>query len=456
MDRLKGIAGGMSISYGSRNRVTAGGPERTGEANRSHPGQGTQTARENSQSFGEEGPGVSQSAGTQAVQNVSQSAGTQVVQNVLQSTGTQAVQNVSQSAGTQAVQSVSQSAGTQAVQNVSQSAGTQAAQNVSQSAAVQESQKAIRQDGTAEIQNAWLPFASQGGQSVRQADVVQKEEKIRPGWHRPPRASAKRYGSRNPYRMGEQDETQETQKANAKDQETNVPSKAKKEEEARNAWVLWKEAEEKRRKEEEEESNSFLNKLKQQAEAFKRAMDPKNQKNLYDATMDLTLLSQIEKIPGLKAMQSRLMFQIRSVKASGAENSEIRAAVTKLKKVIGKVKAKVKSLEKEALMEKKRKRAQEARRKAKERALRRELEWRRKARKAKEQKDIEESKMGLGANYGGPTGDPALDIAMEAYASMDSAAMAMDAGAVVDVAVADVGAAPVDGGAVAGAVDVSL
>ncbi len=408
MDRLKGIAGGMSISYGSRNRVTAGVPERTGEANRSHPGQGTQTARENSQSFGEEGPGVSQSAGTQAVQNVSQSAGTQVVQ------------------------------------------------NVSQSAAVQESQKAIRQDGTAEIQNAWLPFAPQGGQSVRQADVVQKEEKIRPGWHRPPRASAKRYGSRNPYRMGEQDETQETQKANTKDQETNFPSKAKKEEEARNAWVLWKEAEEKRRKEEEEESNSFLNKLKQQAEAFKRAMDPKNQKNLYDATMDLTLLSQIEKIPGLKAMQSRLMFQIRSVKASGAENSEIRAAVTKLKKVIGKVKAKVKSLEKEALMEKKRKRAQEARRKAKERALRRELEWRRKARKAKEQKDIEESKMGLGANYGGPTGDPALDIAMEAYASMDSAAMAMDAGAVVDVAVADVGAAPVDGGAVAGAVDVSL
>lgn len=361
-----------------------------------------------------------------------------------------------QSAGLPGDQNVPQSAGLPGGQSIPQAAEAPESQGVSQAAGIPENQNALRQDGTAEIQNAWLPYAAQGGQSVRQADLVQEEEKVRPGWHRPPRAVAKGYGSRNPYRMGERSETEGTREAYAKDEEAGALSqtKAKKEEDARKAWILWKEAEEKRRKDEEEKNNSFLNKLKEQAEAFKRAMDPKKQKNLYDATMDLTLLAQIEKIPGLKAMQSRLMFQIRSVKASRAENSEIRAAVTKLKKVIGKVKAKVKSLEKEALMEKKRKRAQEARRKAKERALRRELEWRRKARKAKEQKDIEESKMGLGANYGGPTGDPALEIAMEAYASMDSAAMAADVGAAVDVAVADVGAAPVDGGA--GAVDVSL
>ena len=44
---------------------------------------------------------------------------------------------------------------------------------------------------------------------------------------------------------------------------------------------------------------------------------------------------------------------------------------------------------------------------------------------------------------------------MEAYESMNTAAMTMEAGAVVDVAAADVGAAGDAGGAV-GAVDVSV
>ena len=194
--------------------------------------------------------------------------------------------------------------------------------------------------------------------------------------------------------------------------------------------------------------------LQARAEAVKKAFDPKRKKNLYDATMDLTLLEQIEKVPALKAMQSRLMFKIRAVKASGASSSEVRIAVSKLKKVLGKVKAKVKGLQKEELLERRRKLAEEAKRKAKEEAIRREKELRKKIRKAKERKDIEESKMGMGANYGGPSEGLAPEFSMDAYGG----AISSEVGAAVDMAVSDMtvaegGAAPVE---VGGAVDLGL
>lgn len=198
----------------------------------------------------------------------------------------------------------------------------------------------------------------------------------------------------------------------------------------------------------------LVSQLQARAEAIKNAFDPKNKKNLYDATLDLTLLEQVEKVPGLKAMQARLMFKMRAVKSSGASSSEIRIAVSKLKKVLGKVKAKVKGLQKEEQLERQRKRAEEAKRRTKEAAIRREKELRKKIRKAKERKDIEESKMGMGANYGGPSEDSALESAMDAYGGSISA----DVGAAIDVAVADMGGA--DAGAVAadtgGAVDVGV
>ena len=62
-------------------------------------------------------------------------------------------------------------------------------------------------------------------------------------------------------------------------------------------------------KEEEIRGQGLVAQLQARAEAVKKAFDPKRKKNLYDATMDLTLLEQIEKVPALKAMQSRLMFK---------------------------------------------------------------------------------------------------------------------------------------------------
>ena len=209
------------------------------------------------------------------------------------------------------------------------------------------------------------------------------------------------------------------------------------------------------KKEEEARGYGLVSQLQAQADSIKKAFDPKQKKNLYDATLDLTLLEQIEKIPSLRAMQSRLAFKIRAIKASGAKSSEIRIAVSKVKKVIGKVRGKIKGLEKEELLERRRKRAEEVKRKAKEEALRREKELRKKIRKAKERRDIEDSKMGLGANYGGPGEDPALEYIMDAYGGSVSA----EVGSVVDMAVS-ADTAAVDAGAVAadvgGAVDVGV
>lgn len=207
-------------------------------------------------------------------------------------------------------------------------------------------------------------------------------------------------------------------------------------------------------KEEELRGQGLVSQLQARAEAVKKAFDPKRKKNLYDATMDLTLLEQIEKVPALKAMQSRLMFKIRAVKASGASSSEIRIAVSKLKKVLGKVKAKVKGLQKEELLERRRKLAEEAKRKAKEEAIRREKELRKKIRKAKERKDIEESKMGMGANYGGPSEAAAPEFAMDSYGG----AISSEVGTAVDMAVTDMTVAEgcAASGEVGGAVDVGL
>lgn len=187
--------------------------------------------------------------------------------------------------------------------------------------------------------------------------------------------------------------------------------------------------------------NSVIEQLREQADSIKKAFDPKKKTNLYDATMDLMLVEQTEEIPGLRAIHAKLLFRIRSVRASRAKPGAIRAAISKLTKVIGKVKAKIKNLQKEEQLEEKRRRAEEERRRAKEEAAQRELELRKKIRKAKERSDIEESKMGLGANYGGPSEDFSPETAA-AYSGTGEMLpdLGTGAGTVVDMAVADVGA----------------
>lgn len=159
----------------------------------------------------------------------------------------------------------------------------------------------------------------------------------------------------------------------------------------------------------EEEGMGKVSELLGQAEAIKKSIEEnrKNQTNLYDATMDLMAIESAEQEPRLKAIQVRLMFKMRTVKASGAKSSEVQAAVNKIKKVLGKLKTKIKKLKEEEGIEKKRENARRARQRRMEEKLRRELEVKRAIRKKRERKDVEESRMGMGANYGGPTGsDP--------------------------------------------------
>lgn len=162
----------------------------------------------------------------------------------------------------------------------------------------------------------------------------------------------------------------------------------------------------KKEEEKEEEEQGLVSQLLGQAEAMKESFEEQreNQTNLYDATMDLMMIANAEKETALKAIQVRLMFKMRTIKTSGAQSGEIQIAVNKIKKVIGKIKTKIKKLKEEAGIEKKRKNAEKAKKRKLEERLRRELEVRRTIRKNREKKDVEESRMGMGANYGGVAG----------------------------------------------------
>lgn len=162
----------------------------------------------------------------------------------------------------------------------------------------------------------------------------------------------------------------------------------------------------KKEEEKEEEEQGLVSQLLGQAEAMKESFEEQreNQTNLYDATMDLMMIANAEKETALKAIQVRLMFKMRTIKTSGAQSGEVQIAVNKIKKVIGKIKTKIKKLKEEAGIEKKRKNAEKAKKRKLEERLRRELEVRRTIRKNREKKDVEESRMGMGANYGGVAG----------------------------------------------------
>ena len=217
-------------------------------------------------------------------------------------------------------------------------------------------------------------------------------------------------------------------------------------------------------REEKENSNDYVKQLQQQAQSIANAFDRKNQRNLYDATSDLMAIASIEQIPSLRSMHTRLLGQMQNIKGSGAEESEIRSAVTKIKKVIAKLKAKIKNLQKEEQLERKADNAKKAKRRKLEEEIRRELAVRRKVRKDREQKDVEESRMGMGANYGGPvSGTPVslqyqdndmlfIDDAM-IDAAMEAEGLAMDTETAVAAVASDAGAAVAD---VGGSVDIAL
>lgn len=190
--------------------------------------------------------------------------------------------------------------------------------------------------------------------------------------------------------------------------------------------------------EEEEDSllktmEEFIRRMQKAAASIKNADEGSHKTNLYDATMDLTLIANAEKEPLLRSIYARLLFKSKMIRTSAADNDEIRIALRKIGKVIGKAKGKIKKLQKEDQIEKKRKRAEAERQRKMAEELQRELDRKKKIRKNRERQDIEESKMGMGANYGGESSrfSPAPNVNSTAGAAVgDSADILSQVGSV--------------------------
>lgn len=268
------------------------------------------------------------------------------------------------------------------------------------------------------------------------------------------RNAGRPYACRNSQRTDAQTANAQTTEAKALGEEETALAKAS---EQSDAYQNYKERKKENEDAEVSKQKDMITEMKNRIQSTKDAYDRmrKNRKNLYDATADLMAIQAAEKEPSLKAIHTRLLFEARMMKSTGAQSSEVKIAVTKIKKVIGKLKTKIKNLKKEALLEKRAENARKAKQRRLEEAVRRELALRRKVRKEREQKDVEESRMGMGANYGGPAGsDPvSLELSGEMVdLSLDQALLEADMSggglaASFDAVAADVGgAAAIDAG----------
>lgn len=95
----------------------------------------------------------------------------------------------------------------------------------------------------------------------------------------------------------------------------------------------------------------FIKRMQEAAASIKNAYEDSGKTNLYDATMDLMLIANAEKEPALRSIYARLLFKSRAIRStSGADSDEIRIALRKIGKVIGKTKTKIKKLQKEELI----------------------------------------------------------------------------------------------------------
>lgn len=118
----------------------------------------------------------------------------------------------------------------------------------------------------------------------------------------------------------------------------------------------------------------------------------------YDAAMDLSALANTCKTNQVRNFCGKMQRKITSFKKSGADSAQIQTAVVRAKRVLKKARIKLKKLQQEEALDKRRKKAELQQEKEKERKLRTELEGRRRMRKTTEYNDILEAKKGGGCN----------------------------------------------------------
>lgn len=159
--------------------------------------------------------------------------------------------------------------------------------------------------------------------------------------------------------------------------------------------------ESKRKKQEEEEKTEWedrMEQLKAEKRAIRNAFQRSSKNVSYDATRDMSALAGASKIGQVKALKSRLRLTAANIMRSGADETQIKLAVVKIKKVLKKVEQKQKRLQEEDLIQKRQKKAEEEKQEKLARKIKRELEKRKKLRKAEEYQDVMDSAKGRGVN----------------------------------------------------------
>ena len=194
------------------------------------------------------------------------------------------------------------------------------------------------------------------------------------------------------------------------------------------------------------ETDSLTERMRQRTNAARKAFSVSGSNTLYSSTSDLMAIANTESQEILRGIYVRLSFKLWSVRAKGATGTDskaIKSATRSIQKVMGKVKGKIKGLQKEDEMEKKAEAARKAKQRRLQQEIRRELAIKRKIRKNKERKDIEDSYLESDGQYSlkgymDRLPDDVL-IEMEMRASGTSGTAAIDAGVSVDAAIAAAG-----------------
>lgn len=194
------------------------------------------------------------------------------------------------------------------------------------------------------------------------------------------------------------------------------------------------------------ETDRLPERMRQRNNAAQKAFSISGNNTLYSSTTDLMAIANTESQEILRGIYVRLSFKLWSVRAKGATGTDskaIKSATRSIQKVMGKVKGKIKSLQKEDEMEKKAEAARKAKQRRLQQEIRRELAIKRKIRKNKERKDIEDSYLESDSQYSikGYLDRLPDDILMEMEmrASGTSGTVAVDAGGSVDAAIAAAG-----------------
>lgn len=158
----------------------------------------------------------------------------------------------------------------------------------------------------------------------------------------------------------------------------------------------WEEKLEEMRKQQEEQQaerfNEMIERYREDQKRIKKALANKKKNVSYNAVADLILIASTEAVGQVRAIKGRITRKFQQTKKSGGDDIEqARRALAAMKKVIGKAKTKIKRLEEESRIEKKRDAAEKARERELQKKLREELSRRRRERKFKEQNDIMEA-----------------------------------------------------------------